>query len=472
MTMREGLLFLTSACMSMVWRYALVNTVSWQFFHTPIPLLPSITTLLFSVLVTSAVKGLGWRNIQVVLIQFFCFIPAYLTMLHVYLDGPGLFPGPIWIRSLFVTPNPLSVWFSLAFVAGCVLLFWTCGRSLVYVEQNHDNLCARFDAGVAAFFGLFIVAFALRWQYGVRFEDQVSATLLLPFFLTSMAGLTLAGNKGNVHKEFLPGFRGVGVVLSFFLIVLAAVATTGSLFLPLLTLGAQAGYDTLRTVAEPLGPYLTRLLILLFAPRKVVEATATPSVSPDTQGPLGVYGNSWLSDSTREILLVVVQTFLGAVLVGVVLFLLWLLLMWLFTKTNERAKSREQKVGKGLLFLLLTAAKIIFLLGSYFIRGATPTKPCALEYYRALRGWGRRSGIRHKPHETPLEYSHRLQRRFPELKEEVQEIVDAFNQQVYGGIFADQRQLTRPYEALQKIRSPLNWGTRMKSLLFRGNEDI
>jgi hypothetical protein len=66
------------------------------------------------------------------------------------------------------------------------------------------------------------------------------------------------------------------------------------------------------------------------------------------------------------------------------------------------------------------------------------------------------------PSETPGEYGIRLKHQFPKLKEEIEMIIEAFNREVYGKIMIEKRSLAGIAAALNRMRSPRHWPSRMR----------
>jgi hypothetical protein len=82
--------------------------------------------------------------------------------------------------------------------------------------------------------------------------------------------------------------------------------------------------------------------------------------------------------------------------------------------------------------------------------------------YAGMLRWGRRSGLPAVLVETPIEYGSRLSHHFPELKEEIEMIIETFNMEVYGTIMIDERLLSRILLAQRKMRSPRHWLSRLR----------
>ena len=91
----------------------------------------------------------------------------------------------------------------------------------------------------------------------------------------------------------------------------------------------------------------------------------------------------------------------------------------------------------------------------------------AAELYGALLGWARRSGFSQVGSETPLELGTRLDARFPALKPQIEVIISAFNQEVYGEMVLSGMQLATARSAWRTLRSPLHWPSRLKTWFLR-----
>ena len=86
----------------------------------------------------------------------------------------------------------------------------------------------------------------------------------------------------------------------------------------------------------------------------------------------------------------------------------------------------------------------------------------AASVYAGILRWGRRSGQPPVPSDTPVEYGNRLMHHFPQLKQEIDMIVVAFNRELYGEISTDEKSLGLISAALRRMRSPRHWPSRMR----------
>ena len=89
----------------------------------------------------------------------------------------------------------------------------------------------------------------------------------------------------------------------------------------------------------------------------------------------------------------------------------------------------------------------------------------AMVYVRLL-SWGRHSGVLKRPNETPGEYGGRLMDHFPGLNQEIRQIVDAFNREIYGLIQTGPDMLADIRKAQRRMQSIRHWPVRVKVWLL------
>ena len=106
-----------------------------------------------------------------------------------------------------------------------------------------------------------------------------------------------------------------------------------------------------------------------------------------------------------------------------------------------------------------------FLLACYEWILRTGGRRSALDFYLALRRWGRYSGIPQASDETPLEYGTRLACRFPKIRTDIMLIIEMLHWEIYGDCTLSKEQIGWIQEAWQKLHSPLRWPFRMRSLM-------
>ena len=129
----------------------------------------------------------------------------------------------------------------------------------------------------------------------------------------------------------------------------------------------------------------------------------------------------------------------------------------------------EEKDRKGiwelLLSFILDVKRVLSTLWAKIFH--PPDTSCVAErFFRRLLRWGRFCGLHHFVSETPKEYGIRLGLRFPQIKEEIRLIILLHDEAIYGCISPDGYQISRARLALKRIRNPLLWFARIKSLCF------
>jgi hypothetical protein len=469
---KEWLIFLSGGFMALIWRYAWANFITLALSHRPFPLPEAIGTFGLASLVTFTPLGRGWRIIWILCLQVFGFVLASMRTVYACFDWSYPFLNPQWIVEFVTRARGFLEWFSLGLILFWVILFWIGGFTLARKPRDYFNLCSRFDLGVCFFFVLLLINFLLRVKGGTTIQHSLIEPLLFSFFLFSVLGIALARNQSHAHREFLPRYRGIGVMLSFSLIVLLFGAGVVSILLPYLKVIAQAGYGVIKIAAKPLGLVIVSVLRFILTPQKMRRDSHSTSGSGDTD-----HGSLDSGGGTSPVEEAVVHFFMGlVVLIGLMftalllwLFLRWLLswlfprlFSWLFSRTSTTHRRDIRLDIRNLLLLVITGLRAPLLLCRQVLGLMKHREKGAVQLYTALLRWGRRSGVPRLANETPREYGSRLKRQFPAVTREVTSIVEAFNQTVYGGIVLKDHRLALTQAAWRTLRSPLDWMQRLK----------
>jgi hypothetical protein len=472
---KEWLVFLSGGCMAFIWRYAWANFITIATLHRPFPLPEAIGTFGLASLVTFIALGRGWRIIWVLCLQCLGFVCASLRTIYVFSDWSYLFLNPQWLVEFVTTSRGLLEWFSLVLILFWVILFWVGGFSLARKPRDYFNLCTRFDLGVTFFFVLFLTNFLVRIKGGATIQDALAEPLLFSFFLFSLLGIAMARNQSHTHREFLPGYKGIGVMLSFTLVVLLFGAGVVSILLPYLKVIAQAGYGVIKIAAKPLGLVIVSVLRFIFTPRTMRDAPPPASGTEDMDHGGPALDSGWWAGPIGDVLRYVAIGLGGLIALMFVVLLVWLLFRWLFSRTS---RDRRIDVRFDIRHVL---SHLIALLRTFFLSCLTVIgnvigliqnrEKGAVQLYTALLRWGRHSGVPQLANETPREYGSRLKRRFPAVTKEVASIVEAFNQTVYGGIVLKDRRLAPAQAAWRTLSSPLLWGRRLKTWFVQPGKD-
>ncbi|MCD6265339.1 MAG: DUF4129 domain-containing protein [Deltaproteobacteria bacterium] len=461
MKSRKGsLLFLAVAGMELSWLYAWATFIIASILHRPFPLPEAIGTFALAALLTLVVRGSGWRVILILGLQVFGLLLATSRIVHVFFYESNPFFDQWWLLACFRQPKDPLQWFILVIILFFALLFWVGGVTLARRSAAYLTVCTRFDLGVTAFFCLLLAKFLLLVKGGIDIQDSTPELLLFPFFIFSLLAIGMARNQSSAQRDFLSGYQGIGVIVTFTVVVLAFSGGLILLFLPYLSTAAEMGYGVLRSAAAPLSPILVAILRFLFMHSRSRLETASPSSGSDEAEFVSSTESSWWTELFEKIFS---WGFLGlGVLIAFILCGLgmWYLFKWLFSRTT---KSEKRQIQWSLISLWASQLwsglihcwnKIVRRVKGY---------RSAVQLYNALLNWGRHSGLPHFLSETPTEYGVRLRHQFPTLKREIGLIVEALNKEVYGEIVLDEQQFTMAKLAWRRLRSPIHWPSRFKS---------
>jgi len=457
---RGILLFLAHGGMEFVWLYAWANFLMTSIVHRPFPLPEAIGAYLLAAALTLLVRGAGFRVISVLGIQVLGLLLAASRIVYAMHYQAYPYLGKVWLAEFFGRARDPLEWFTLVIILIFAVLLWLGGVMLARRSPAYLTICSRFDLGVAAFFCLLMVKLLLLVKGGIEVRDPASELLLFPFFIFSLLGIGLARSRGSAQREFLAGYKGIAVLASFTAVVLAFGAGLALLFMPYLIAAAEAGYGALRSAAGPLSPILVRVLqFLFFRTRMLQEASSSPQGGGDAEF-VSSGESSWWSELVGRIVewgLPVLGIVMGLILCALGA---WYLLRWLFSRTS---KQERKPIHWQLLVSWAQRLWGAFSMGLQRVVQWLKGYRSAVQIYRALLKWGRRSGLPHLLSETPTEYGSRLGKRFPSLSEEIEGIVEAFNLAVYGEMTLDGEQMTLAELSWRRMRSPRYWPSRLKS---------
>lgn len=457
---KGALLFLVMAGMELSWLDAWANFLTLSVLHEPFPFLEAIATFALAAAITFLSKGKGWRIVYILMFQVLGFTLASLRIVYGFNAASYPFLSKAWFVEFFNTPREPLEWLTLILILFLSLIFWVGGVTLARRSTAYSTLCSRFDLGIAAFALLFLTKFLVLYKGGIKIEDPLSQLLFFPFFIFSLLGIGLVRTQTTSPRDFLPGYQGVGIILSFTVVVVLFSTALVLFFLPYLTLAAETGYAILKTAAKPLGPVLVSILRFIF----MHGATQPEMPSPPTKGGVRELASpgesSWWTELFEKILVWTFGSLFGLILIIVCCAALFYLFRWLLSKTSVD----QTRQGLWHSFLSWLYRLGVFLASSWR-RFARRTKGYrgAVRLYAALLLWGRHSGLPHLLSETPREYALRLKNRFPSLKKEIESIIEAFHQEVYAVTTLSEKQLLQARFALRRMRSPMHWPSRLKN---------
>ena len=461
MDVRKGMLwYLVNGAMELSWFLGWAMFCSLMTMHRPFPFFETIVAFALTGFVTHLSTGKGWRIASVLGIEILGLMCAVLLVIHGIYYGSYSLLDSGWLAVFFDGSRGVSEWFILSLNLFLIMILWTGGVTFARRPKGYYSACNRFDLGLAAFFALFVIKLIALTKGEVMAEDSLSLLFVFPFFLFGLLSIGMARMRGAASKAFLPGYRGIGVIMSFVAVVLLGTGGLLLFFLPGLTAAAQMGYRALAVVGRPLVPVLVAVLRFIFGPRGnhpvAVATKSSPLVDWDKIAP---HTHGWWMEYLEKVLGWGLWGLMLLALLIVSAIALFYTMKWLLSRTEgsgRQTKSISSRFAALWAFLAGACMKIF--------RGVRGYQKAA-ELYGALLGWAVRSGFLHDRSETPLEFGTRLNARFPALKPPIELIIGAYNREVYGETVLSGAPLAAANSAWRFLRSPLRWPARFKGWL-------
>jgi hypothetical protein len=346
----------------------------------------------------------------------------------------------------------------LIFVAAYTILFYVLGMRFVRENRTYLTAGSRFDRGLMAFFGLFLLKLVIRYRLDIEFDESMSYLMIFPFLVFSLIEIGLARNpEADHHRRYLSGYHVIGLSVSFIAGTFIIGAAVFIFFLPYLNTASEAGYNLMKDAAGPLEPILISIVKFIFGhadwQQSVAGSTpATGAMGPPTSNAFLLRVQNILTWKNGIILII-----LG---VGIASVLLRYLLRWLFQ--NRHGQSRPIAL-RSLLSWLSRLRALLLIFFQWLFRSRA--KRTAIQYYTALQRWGRFSGFSHRQDETPREYGNRLSQQFPLLRAEFMLIIEMLHQEVYGDATLDAKQMARMRRSWKNLLLPSRWPMRIKAVM-------
>jgi hypothetical protein len=460
---KTGLLFFANGGMELSWRYGWAAFITAAIFQRPFPLPEAAVTFgLAAGLILISLER-GWRVIWILGLQVLGLTLAALRMIYAFNFRSYPFFGREWIMDFFTGPRTHMEGFLLVLILFWTLFFWIGGVTFARRSTAYLTISSRFDLGAGAFFLLLLAGLVLRVRGGLEVQGVKTEFLVLTFFIFGLLAMGLGRSRGDARRSYLSGYRNLGVLLGFSTVIVLLGTGLFLLFLPYLTLAAETGYRVIKSVAEPLTPVLIAVLRFLLVSGRVRPAGPAGGTGGKDEFLIPPVERSWWAE--------LLEKFMGWGLVGLTVLVvalsaglgLWALTRWLLSRTP----GGERKTDSRNLFAFWVAGLRAFLLfcrekAIWGLKGARR----AVQIYSLLLRWGRHSGIPPFPTETPTEYGVRLKHRFPVVRKEIEVIIEAFNEEVYGERVLSAKRLKPAQLAWGRLRSPLHWPARLRSWFF------
>lgn len=447
--------FLASAVMEVCWLFCWASFTMAVLSDHLFPYLKALLTFSIAVLLTFYTDRSVWHRILKGSLLASGILIACLLMLHASMFPHQPLWGRAWVIALFTMTESVQDWLLLGLVIFWTLAFWINGNKLARRPASYWSVCRRFDFGIVMFLGYLVVKIFLVHQ-GIQIKGQTSGWMMLPFLVLGLLAIGLARNQQQVQTTYMVGYRTIGVLLSFVLVVAIATIGLSSLFWPLFVVTAESGYGLLQAGLKPVAPVAVGALTWFF--RGSMKSLSESSTGDDTIAGSMVPVEGGGSDLLAVLLWGIFGSIFVLSVVGLIGFTIWRLVRWLLSQ--PQAESTQQSPSIGLLAWFMELPRFLVYFWDWFCQHLRRKKEIS-EVYAALLRWGQQSGVKHGENETPQEYCLRLGLCFPDLHTEIALITELFQQRTYAEKPLDQEQFRHAEQALKQMRSPIFWPTRL-----------
>jgi Domain of unknown function (DUF4129) len=461
---KKALLVVARAGMEISWRYAWVGFLMLLVSHQVFPFAETAGAFFGAIIVNRLATKHNWRLYQGLLLEAAGLILLCLLILYRLWYASIPFFSLAWLSALFQDPMSLTHRYLLLLILFCLLMIWRGGRALVTQPMDYDHVCIQFDKGIGLLILLLIIKFLIQEKADIIVDGLALGFLVGAFFVFSLLSIFLTRKQPDIEKSFMTGYHGIGITLSLTTGLILFGSGAVFFFYPVLTQVADSSLTVVKSLTEPLVPSLVSILLLLFSPGKLrtfgnVESDRPMLPDDLVNTPISDWMGSLLN--TISMGLVVLMGIMGLFFLGLILRNIFRLLMKKNTNDHYPGRSSSWLMDLFRWFSRLSIHVWHFI--SSLLRGVEN----ATRVYMGLLGWGKRSGLRLRPSETPTEYGRRLVRHFPHLDHDITLIVQAFNREVYGNIRLDPKVLSRLLSARRRLRHIRYWPSRVKVSFFR-----
>ncbi len=446
--------------MELCWLYAWAAFLFIAIFHQ-----------YFSFFCTAFIFGLGfsaswfhrsggWRRIQILVFRLPIFVAGLFIVLYAQGKPSSFFMNFSGLLRWLEGPKDALQWLFLILLLLLMYIVWKRGSSLALHPLNEETVYNRFDLGISAFFVLLIIKTLMAVKGGIIISQLKAPWLFIPYFIFGLLAIGLIRNGNAVEKDYVPGFQKMGVILSFTVVILLLGICISLLFYSHLTTGAEHLSVVLKQGAAPLVPVFIAVIRFLFGPRQHAGQGETGSFGAHEPDLSSLAESGKHPGIMEEILKWASGGFIAILLIAGVCFGAWLLWKYLLTKTTPVAKEKIRR--HSVLAWILALKNIMGICRKKIVR-LIKGHVSGMELYASLLTWGRHSGISRGRVETPLEYGRRLMELFPVLKDEIDLIIDLFQNEVYGEKVLNAEELTTGRNAWRKLRRPAYFPLRIKT---------
>lgn len=462
--MSAAVFWVFAGAMELSWLYAWATFTLFTIEKKLYPLPSAIAIFALAAVTTALVRGRGWRIIQIIFVHLMGWAALTLEAIHrLWYPSTNLFCLD-WLADFANRPLGPYEWFVLILFGIWTIVFWIRGLKFACRSASFSVTVTQFDKGLTWLFALLIIKLLIRAQTDIELQDPVSDTLIFPFFIFGPPALALSRGRIAEGETFMTGYRGIGLTISFTVVVFFLGTGLALLFTPYLRFVSQAGYAALKTSAQFLEPFVAKFFMFAFGYKPRPAATPESALSGPVADTLPISPTPWWMELFLKIFIWVFWILLALVLIVLLGIGTWYLWRWLFSRTPKTATGRTDLwfVPRWLKHWMASLQRLYKkILGNR-------QSPEAIRLYKSLLKWGQRSGLTNQLNETPLEYGRRLQRHFSTLATDIRAVIELFNLYIYGEKAGSGIELARARRAMQRLQSPKLWPRRLKLWFLNG----
>ncbi|MBW2513787.1 MAG: DUF4129 domain-containing protein [Deltaproteobacteria bacterium] len=460
---KKTLLVPARAGMELSWRYAWAGFLMLLICHRVFPLAETFGAFVAAAVLNRLFEKHSWRLYQSLFLEGVGLAVFALLILYRSWYESVPFFSFTWLNVFFRGSTEQPHQSVLLLILFCLLLVWRGGRLLLKRPMDYHHVCIQFDKGIGLFMLLLLVKFLIQNKAGIFVDGLAMGFLVCAFFLFSLLSIFLVRKQPALEKSFMTGYHGIGIALSMTSLMILFGSAATFFFYPTLTQVADSLQVLLKDASGPLLPVLVAILVFFLAPGKmrddIGELTGSLSdmsgFSPPTVG-------KWETLLLKGISLglMVVMGILAAGLGS--LFIRYLLRLLMKKHTPNSSQRSPAWFRDAIGWLMSLPVRVWRKLLSWLESAQN-----AAAVYSGLLVWGRHSGLPLLTGETPAEYGKRLVLHFPDLVEEIDGIIDAFNRETYGRITIDRDILFRLCSAQRRMKRLRYWPSRLKTCFSR-----
>jgi len=455
------LLAITYAGMDLSWRYATLSLFSLLLLPKPFPWPHAIAAFAGGGLLTALLGGRGMRAIACLMLHVVCFLPLACLLIHHFHGDGAVFWDWGWVAAQFRSSRPVVAWLTVIFELALLAWLWIGGFNLARGPKSYQRVGLRFDLGLTVLFALILLTLMLADErFGVVIDFHAIRPMMASFFCFGLLSLCLSRVGDPVPRDIRPGYRGLGLVLTFLAIVLGLAGGAVAFFMPQLTAAAETGFAAVKVVVRPLAPYLIAVLKFFLMGRRNQSADEAGSLAPPSEatGKALAEHTSW-PDAVVQVVAWTLIALLCAAALLMAVYLAYRFFLRLTART-EASAPRIRFLDQTLDWLSRWAARALSWAVSAFTRRTAP-----LEIYAGLLKWGRRSGLPRRLGETPREYGLRLSLALPRAAAGIESVIQCLEQSVFAARPLAPGDLKSLRRSWRRLASPGLWPPRLKMWL-------